>query len=277
MTHPLLTADELHRLIETGTPLRILDCRARLGEPEAGRDLWRQGHLPGSQHLDLDRDLAAPPGEGGRHPLPSREAFTASLQRLGIGPEATLVLYDDMGGQLAAARAWWMLARWAGHPAVRVLDGGLGAWQAAGGDLDIGAESGAESGVPPAEPGDWTPRFDDGAWISAEDLQAESPSLVDARAEARFRGEEEPIDPVAGHIPGACCRPSAANLTAEGRFRPPVVLARELPEAEVAYCGSGVTACHNILAYAVAGRPLPRLYAGSWSDWIRNPDRPVAH
>ncbi|WP_431023639.1 sulfurtransferase [Halomonas sp. H5] len=277
MTHPLITADELHRLIETGAPPRILDCRARLGEPEAGRHLWRQGHLPGSQHLDLDRDLAAPPGEGGRHPLPSREAFTASLQRLGITPEVPLVLYDDMGGQLAAARAWWMLACWAGHPAVRVLDGGLSAWQAAGGDLDIGAESGAESEAPAVEPGDWTPSFDDSAWVTAEDLQAESPSLVDARAEARFRGEEEPIDPVAGHIPGACCHPSAANLTAEGHFRPAAVLARELPEAEVGYCGSGVTACHNILAYAVAGRPLPRLYAGSWSDWIRDPDRPVAH
>lgn len=275
MIHPLITADQLRHSIETGAPLRILDCRARLGEPEAGRDLWRQGHLPGSQHLDLDRDLAAPPGEGGRHPLPSREAFTASLHRLGITPGVPVVLYDDMGGQLAAARAWWMLARWAGHPEVRVLDGGLAAWQAAGGDLDIGADIGAESGAPPTEPSDWTPSFDDGAWISAEDLQAESPSLVDARAEARFRGEEEPIDPVAGHIPGARCRPCTANLTAEGRFLPAERLAWELPEAEVAYCGSGVTACHNILAYAVAGRPLPRLYAGSWSDWIRDPGRPI--
>ncbi|WP_251308728.1 sulfurtransferase [Halomonas sp. NCCP-2165] len=268
MIDPLITADQLRHAIETGAPLCILDCRARLGEPEAGRDLWRQGHLPGSRHLDLDRDLAAPPGEGGRHPLPSREAFTASLQRLGITPGVPVVLYDDRGGQLAAARAWWMLARWAGHPEVRVLDGGLAAWQAEAGALDTEA--------PTLEPSDWAPSFEEGAWVSAQDLQAESPSLVDARGEARFRGEEEPIDPVAGHIPGARCHPSAANLTAEGRFRSAAVLARELPEAEVAYCGSGVTACHNILAYAVAGRPLPRLYAGSWSDWIRDPGRPIA-
>ncbi|MBF8223006.1 sulfurtransferase [Halomonas sp. 328] len=271
MSYPLITADELRGLIERQAPLRILDCRARLGDPEAGRHLWRQGHLPGSQHLDLDRDLAAPPGEGGRHPLPSRDAFTASLQRLGLGPEATLVVYDDRGGQLAAARAWWMLARWAGHPAVRVLDGGLAAWQAAGGVLEIEVESEAL----PLEPSDWTPSFDDGAWVTADALLTESPRLVDARGEARFRGEEEPIDPVAGHIPGARCHPSAANLTAEGRFRPAEALARALPEAEVAYCGSGVTACHNILAYAVAGRPLPRLYAGSWSEWIRDPDHPI--
>ncbi len=268
MNHPLITAAELAEALEGRNPPRLLDCRARLGEPQAGHRLWQEGHLPGSVHLDLDRDLAGPPGRGGRHPLPSRAAFAATLQRLGITPGVPVVVYDDRGGQLAAARAWWMLACWAGHARVRVLDGGLAAWQAAGGTL--------EREAPAVAPSAWTPCFDDDVWVDADTLQAEAPRLVDARAETRFRGEEEPIDPVAGHIPGARCHPSAANLTAGGAFQPAAALDQALPEAEVAYCGSGVTACHNVLAYAVAGRPLPRLYVGSWSDWILDPARPVA-
>ncbi len=268
---PLITAVDLVEVLDGRLPPLLLDCRARLGEPDAGYTLWWEAHLPGSVHLDLDLDLAGPPGEGGRHPLPGREAFTATLRRLGVTPEAPVVVYDDRGGQLAAARAWWMLARWAGHPDVRLLDGGIGAWQEAGGELVEG------DGAAPSVSA-WTPCFDDDAWVDADTLQAKAPRLVDARAETRFRGEAEPIDPVAGHIPGAVCRPSAENLTPAGTFKAPDRLDAELPEAEetVAYCGSGVTACHTILAYAVAGRPLPRLYPGSWSEWIRDPARPVA-
>lgn len=219
----------------------------------------------------MDRDLSKPPGDGGRHPLPSREVFTTTIQRLGIEPQRAVVVYDDRGGQLSAARAWWMLACWAGHPDVRVLDGGLPAWQAAGGELAT------DEAISPLI-SRWQPDFDDTMIIPARDLLEEGGLLVDARGEARFRGDEEPIDAVAGHIPGAVCRPSSANLETDGRFKSPQRLAEELPGADkvTAYCGSGISACHDILAYAVAGLPLPRLYAGSWSDWIRDPSRPIA-
>ncbi|MDI5936288.1 sulfurtransferase [Halomonas kalidii] len=272
MTRALISATELAEALDGANPPRILDCRARLGDPAAGRRLWREAHLPGALHLDLDRDLAAPAGEGGRHPLPSPETFTAVVQRLGITPGQPVVAYDDMGGQLAAARAWWMLAVWAGHPDVRVLDGGLAAWQAAGGEL-----SRSETLVP-TTPAAWHPAYDEEARVSADQVFSGRELKVDARSHERFRGDAEPIDPVAGHVPGAVCHPSAANLTEHGRFKAAEILAAELPDAPevIAYCGSGVTACHNILAYAVAGRPLPRLYAGSWSEWIRDPSRPVA-
>ncbi|SDG05748.1 thiosulfate/3-mercaptopyruvate sulfurtransferase [Onishia taeanensis] len=274
--NPLIDSASLAAAQASSRPPLLLDCRARLDDADAGRALWRDGHLPGSQHLALEHDLSAPAGEGGRHPLPSHEAFTAVIQRLGITPDVPVVVYDDMGGQLAAARAWWMLSCWAGHADVRVLDGGLLAWQASGGALESG------EGVAHA-PSDWRPSFDDGALVSAADITPGHSALVDARALARFRGEVEPIDPVAGHIPGACCRPSADNLAADGHFKPATQLAAELEDVDaetdgelIAYCGSGVTACHDILAYAIAGRPLPRLYAGSWSDWIRDPDRLIA-
>lgn len=271
MSQVLITAAELAESLQGRNPPRVLDCRARLGDSAAGQRLWEAGHVPGSLHLDLDRDLAGEPGEGGRHPLPLPEAFAATLQRLGISPTQSVVVLDDMGGQLAAARAWWMLAVWAGHPAVRVLDGGLRAWQEQGGELVLGQEA-----LP--QPSGWQPNFDDRTWLSADEVFSGRELKVDARSEERFRGEAEPIDPVAGHIPGAVCRPSAANLTEAGRFRAPETLDAELPrgDAVVAYCGSGVTACHNILAYAIADRPMPRLFPGSWSEWVRDPSRPVA-
>ncbi|MBB3143448.1 sulfurtransferase [Halomonas organivorans] len=271
MSDVLIEATELARaLSDTRAPL-MLDCRARLGDPGAGERLWREGHLPGSHHLDLDRDLAAPAGESGRHPLPAEADFTAVVRRLGIAPERPVVVYDDLGGQLAAARAWWMLACWAGHPDVRVLDGGLAAWQNAGGELPLGRE-------PAPAPSDWTPDYRDDVLVGADEVFSGRSLKVDARARERFRGEAEPVDPVAGHIPGAVCRPSGGNLDPHGRFLAPEALDAELPRGEdvIAYCGSGVTACHDILAYAIAGRPLPRLYAGSWSEWIRDPDRPIA-
>lgn len=271
MSAPLTTAYELAEALDSRLPPRLLDCRARLGDSDAGHTLWWEAHLPGSVHLDLDRDLAGPPGKGGRHPLPTPQAFTATLQRLGLTPEVPVVLYDDMGGQLAAARAWWMLACWAGHPNVSVLDGGIKSWLGSGEELAEG-----DSAAP--DPSRWVPAFHDEHRVEAAQLSSSQALLVDARSGERFRGEAEPIDPVAGHIPGAVSRPSADNLTAYGRFKPATQLDAELPEAEevIAYCGSGVTACHTILAYAVAGRPLPRLYPGSWSEWIRDPSRGVA-
>ncbi|MGQ4877368.1 sulfurtransferase [Billgrantia sp. LNSP4103-1] len=271
MSQVLTTAKQLADSLQGHQPPKVLDCRARLGDRDAGRRLWEAGHVPGSLHLDLDRDLAAAPGERGRHPLPSTEAFTATLQRFGITPSVPLVVLDDMSGQLAAARAWWMLAVWARHPEVRVLDGGLRAWQEAGGELVLGQEA-----LP--EPSRWQPCYEESALMSADEVFSGRELKVDARSEERFRGEAEPIDPVAGHIPGATCRPSRMNLAEDGRFKAPLALAAELPrgEALVSYCGSGVTACHNILAYAIAGMPLPRLYPGSWSEWIRDPSRPVA-
>lgn len=271
MSQVLIDADELRRALNGDPPPRVLDCRARLGDPDAGERLWREGHVPGSHHLDLDRDLAGPPGAGGRHPLPTHKAFTAVIHRLGITPERPLVVYDDRGGQLAAARAWWMLACWAGHPEVRVLDGGLRAWQDAGGELPLGRE-------PTPSPSDWTPAYRNAVCVDADEVVSGRALKVDARSRERFRGEVEPVDPVAGHIPGAVCRPSADNLTEAGRFKSAAALDAELPrgDAVIAYCGSGVTACHDVLAYAIAGRSLPRLYAGSWSEWIRDPARPIA-
>ncbi|MGM8849213.1 sulfurtransferase [Salinicola halophyticus] len=267
----LVTPEALRDSLAGERPPLVLDCRARLESADRGRQLWQQAHIPGSYHLDMDRDLSTPPGEGGRHPLPTQEAFTATIQRFGIQPLRPIVVYDDRGGQLAAARAWWMLACWAAHPDVRVLDGGLPAWQEMEGDL-VSGEPGAMSAS------EWQPAFDDTVRVPVERLLQEGGQLLDARGEARFRGEEEPIDPVAGHIPGALCRPSHANLEADGRFKSPEKLAEELPRAErvTAYCGSGISACHDVLAYAVAGLPLPRLYAGSWSEWIRDPSRPIA-
>nr|WP_299239570.1 sulfurtransferase [uncultured Halomonas sp.] len=267
---PLIDASALAEMLVSGAPLCILDCRARLDDAEAGNRAWQAGHLPGSQHLDLDRDLAASPGEQGRHPLPSKSDFTATVQRLGVTREIPVILYDDMGGQMAAARAWWMLHCWAGHPDVRVLDGGLTAWQRHEGEMTQEAREVSSS--------DWQPTFDDSQLVSADILLSMSDTLIDARARERFRGEVEPIDPVAGHIPGATCRPCSSNLTQEGYFKSAGVLDAELPRQEsvISYCGSGVTACHNILAFAIAGRALPRLYVGSWSHWIRDPQRPVA-
>ncbi|UBU49549.1 sulfurtransferase [Cobetia sp. D5] len=257
----------------------VLDCRARLDDGEAGERLWREGHLPGAIHVDMDRDLSAAvreDGVGGRHPLPSHQATAELFRRLGITPEQQVVVYDDMGGQMAAARLWWMLT-WAGHPDVRVLDGGIQAWNQAMGEL----KRAPAQPVSPT-PSDWQPSFDDSLLVSAQEVAVTDDSLLDARAEARFRGEQEPVDPVAGHIPGAFCRPTPSNLEANGRFKDRMSLMRELrsllpAQGEViAYCGSGISACQNILAFAIAGLPLPRLYAGSWSDWISDPARPVA-
>jgi thiosulfate/3-mercaptopyruvate sulfurtransferase len=264
--------------------LAVIDCRFDLMNPEGGRREFLKGHIPGARYADLNKDLSAPiTPKSGRHPLPSPQDFAAVLSRLGIGRASQVVAYDDAGGSFAA-RAWWLL-RWLGHTSVAVLDGGLKAWIAVGGELETGEEKAIAA--PPA--GERIqPRADAGAMIGTADIPAflEAPEhlLVDARAAERYAGSVEPIDAVAGHIPGAVNHPFSANLGPDGRFLPATELKRRWEErlagreaSQVAVmCGSGVTACHNLLGLEAAGLRGAKLYAGSWSEWIRDPSRPVA-
>ncbi|HKY34707.1 MAG TPA: sulfurtransferase [Polyangiaceae bacterium] len=256
--------------------LVIVDCRASLQNPAAGQKAHAQSHLPRAVFADLLEDLSGPiqPGKTGRHPLPPLDAFVGRLRAWGIGNSSQVVVYDDAGGAFAA-RLWWML-RWLGHDAVALLDGGFQAWVAAGKPVT------AEVTLRPV--GDFTPEPRSRLLVGADELlQSASRKLFDARTPERFRGDVEPIDPVAGHIPGAENLPFVENLR-DGRFRPPAELRARFdaalsgtpPEDAVVYCGSGVTACHDVLAFAHAGLPLPRLYAGSWSEWITDATRPVA-
>jgi thiosulfate/3-mercaptopyruvate sulfurtransferase len=262
--HPLIDATRLsERLGELG--LRVVDCRYVLGSPGAGRPAWLEGHVPGAAYLDLDAELAGEPGARGRHPLPDTGAFEAAARRAGIGPASTVVAYDE-AGEGGAVRLWWLLRHF-GHDAVAVLDGGLRAWREAGLPL--------ESGEPHVEPGAFEARPRAGDTVDAGGAAAAAP-LLDARAPERYRGEVEPIDAVAGHIPGAVNVP-ATELAPGGRFRDPAELRRLLEGAgdgAVAYCGSGVTACTVVLAAEVAGLGPVRLYPGSWSEWSRA-GRPV--
>jgi thiosulfate/3-mercaptopyruvate sulfurtransferase len=236
--------------------LRVVDCRWRLGQPGQGERDWEAGHIPGAAFLDLDRDLSAEPGEGGRHPLPAAEHFQAAARRAGISADSRVVTYDEAadGG---AARLWWLLRHF-GHDAVAVLDGGLAAWRAAGGPLRAGREQ-----IPS---GDFTARLRDDDSVTAEEIQRGAFTLLDARAPGRYAGLEEPVDPVAGHIPGALNTPFS-ELAPAGRYLPASELAARMPDGElVAYCGSGVSACTVVLAAALTGRDA-RLYPGSWSEW----------
>lgn len=269
MTGPLIDVDDLLRLQREGGAT-VLDVRYRLGGPP-GHPEFEAGHVPGARFVDLDADLAAAPGPRGRHPLPDHAVFEAAMRRCGVSAALPVVVYDDWLSH-AAARCWWLL-RDAGHPSVRVLDGGWGAWRAAGLPVETG-EAATSPGDFRAEPGHL--RSVDAAAVPGVDV------LLDARAPERYRGDVEPIDPVAGHIPGARNVPTALNLDAHGRFRPAAEL-RELyadvgavPGADVAvYCGSGVTAAHDVLALEVAGVSAA-LYPGSWSEWVVDPARPVA-
>lgn len=272
----LIGAGELARLSPAPA---LLDVRWRLGGPP-GRELYLAGHIPGAVFTDLDRDLAAPPGPGGRHPMPSAADFQAAMRRAGVRGDRPVVVYDD-ADSTAAARAWWLL-RYFGHRSVRVLDGGYRAWTAAGHPVETG---------PPAadpEPGDFTASPGHLALLDAAGAAslARAGRLLDARAGERYRGETEPVDPVAGHIPGAVSAPTAENVNADGSFRPPADLAHRFAAlgadgatragpAVGAYCGSGVTAAHEVLALTLAGIPAA-LYVGSWSEWITDPARPVA-
>lgn len=253
----------------------VLDCRSDLNRPEAGAEAFAAGHVPGAFHAHLERDLSGTKtGRNGRHPLPDRAALATWAGSLGIAPGVQVVAYDDQGGPYAA-RAWWLL-RWLGHGAVAVLDGGWAAWCAAGGAVETAI---------PAPPGG--PAYPIGAAPAMPTVDADAVlaglgrvRLLDARAGERFRGEVEPLDPVAGHVPGASHRFFKDNLQADGRFKPAERLRAEFAaggSAPVVHlCGSGVTACHNLLAMAHAGLDAGALYPGSWSEWCADPSRPVA-
>jgi thiosulfate/3-mercaptopyruvate sulfurtransferase len=298
--HPLIGVEALAAELAGGAPPVLLDVRWRLGGPP-GIDSYRAGHLAGAAFVDLDADLAGPPGAGGRHPLPAAADFQAAMRRAGVRADHPVVVYDD-GDSTAAARAWWTL-RYFGHEHVQVLDGGFRAWGAAGQPVTTDEPRGA-AGDFTAIPGH-LPVLD----AAGAAALARSGVLLDARAVERYRGETEPVDPVAGHIPGAVSAPTAANVAGDGRFLPPAELRRRFaalgvvldpPSAAAAvtggtaasgaatvgtnvdeavtvgaYCGSGVTAAHEVLALALAGVPAA-LYVGSWSGWIADPARPIA-
>lgn len=267
MAGPLITVTELRALLPDVT---VLDVRYRMGGPH-GLEEYDAGHVPGAVYVDLGRELAAPPGAGGRHPLPPTDVFEEAMRRAGVSDDRPVVVYDDWSGH-AAGRAWWLL-RFHGHGDVRVLDGAWPAWRDGGGEVSTEA--------PAPERGDFTARPGRMPVVHADGL-LDVPVIVDARAPERYRGEVEPVDPVAGHVPGAVNMPTSANLQADGRFRTPGALhgiyagvgATEDTEVAV-YCGSGVTATHDILALELAGIRAA-LYPGSWSDWIRDETRPVA-
>ncbi len=273
MASALITVDELGRLLAGPTAGRptVLDVRWRLAGPP-GRDDYRAGHLPGAVYLDLDSQLCGPPGVGGRHPLPDPARLQAVFRAAGVRSDRPVVAYDNGVG--AAARTWWTL-RWAGHPDVRVLDGGFAAWEAAGGELTI-HDPVVETGDFVVVPGGMPVLDADGAAALARDGV-----LLDARTPERYRGDTEPIDPVAGRVPGAVNAPIGGFFAEDGRLYPGPELRDRFDALGVtgskpvgAYCGSGVTAAQTVLALAAAELPAA-LYVGSWSHWITDPERPV--
>jgi thiosulfate/3-mercaptopyruvate sulfurtransferase len=260
----------------------VLDCRSELARPEWGASAYAEGHIPNAIYAHLDRDLSSPvTSTSGRHPLPLVEAFVATLGRWGIDENVQVVAYDESNGAYAS-RLWWLL-RWVGHSRVAVLNGGFAAWQHAG--LPISKHPGVR------QPRRFTPNRAQSGVVSTVELEkllasgqlASGGRLIDARSADRFAGQNETIDPVAGHVPGASNHAFAHNLDAQGRFLPPHVLRSkwletlrgQAPATAIAMCGSGVTACHNLLALEVAGLPGAQLYAGSWSEWIRDAARPT--
>jgi thiosulfate/3-mercaptopyruvate sulfurtransferase len=272
----LISAPELMRALAAAHPPVLLDCSFDLADPTAGRRAWQGAHLPGAHYLHLDDDLSgAKTGRNGRHPLPERARLAARLGALGIGPATPVVAYDAQGGPYAA-RAWWLLL-WLGHEDVAVLDGGVAAWRAAGGSVT------SQASAAPAEAAPYPLHASAAPTLDAAAVRASlgRHTLVDARAPERFRGEVEPLDRAAGHIPGARNRFFKDNLGADGRFKDRATLRAEWqPLAAtgplVHYCGSGVTACHNLLAAAHAGLGLGTLYPGSWSEWSSDPALPQA-
>lgn len=275
--HDLLDADELAAHIDRPDWV-VVDCRFELADPAAGEVRYHLGHLPGARYAHLERDLSGRPGPGdGRHPLPAPAELAARLRQWGVSGGSQLVAYDDAGGAFAA-RLWW-LCRWLGHDAVAVLDGGLQAWTEAG--LALSDQR------PAPAAGDFTPQPRHALVAEAGDIQRDLASqtllVLDARSPPRFHGQSEPIDAVAGHVPGAVNRPYTANLDGDGRFADADSLREEYaalldgrgPHDIVVMCGSGVSACHNLLAMHRAGLADARLYPGSWSEWIRDPSRPT--
>jgi thiosulfate/3-mercaptopyruvate sulfurtransferase len=274
--NPLLSVEDLAAAVVEAGPrpaIVLVDVRWTLNGPP-GRPAYEAGHLPGAVYVDLEAELTTHGPVGGRHPLPDADLFQQTVQRLGISAGTPVVAYDG-ATSLAASRLWWLLSD-AGHPDVRVLDGGYAAWQAAGLPVETGP------GPVPA-PGDFVVESGHRPVVDADTVAALSrarsgPVLVDVRAADRYAGENETIDPVAGHIPGAVNRPSTANLTASGRFKGASEIAKgyaDLPGEPVLYCGSGITAAHTLLALESTGRTAS-IYPGSWSDWITDPNRPRA-
>jgi thiosulfate/3-mercaptopyruvate sulfurtransferase len=259
----------------------VFDCRSVLTDPTAGERAYAAGHVPGARYIHLERDLSGPvTPESGRHPLPDPQLLAEKLGRAGVGEHTQVVAYDDAGG-VYAARLWWLL-RWLGHRESAVLNGGWQQWSK--------EDRRADNAVPLAEARSFPyrePSHEE--WLSSEEVLQlvrgrRRGLIMDARAPVRFRGDEEPIDPVAGHVPGAMNLPFAANLADDGRFSAPATLRHRFeaalggtrPEQVVSMCGSGVTACHNLLAMELAGIKHAKLYAGSWSEWIRDKARPVS-
>lgn len=276
----LISADELAAAHKSGKPLLVLDCGFELTDPQAGQRAYEGGHIPGARYVHLDKVLSAEKtGRNGRHPLPDRETFAATMAQLGLDADTQVVAYDNAGG-MYAARLWWML-RWAGHPAVAVLDGGIAAWKAAGHALGTDTPAALPEGSFRLKPSVVTT-------VSYDEVKAnidrQDRLVLDARAPDRFRGENETLDPIGGHIPGARNRLFKDNLGPDGRFKLPAQLRQEFdaltggrPAAQlINQCGSGVTACHNLLAMEVAGLRGAALYPGSWSEWSAQPGAPIA-
>ena len=297
MYQTLISVDQLVDLQRSGAPQMVFDCSFDLMKPEAGLAQYREAHIPGAIYANLDTDLSAkhgvpgangevvvaqadegPPASGGRHPLPSREKFAAWLSSIGFANNMQAVVYDRNGANYCG-RLWWML-KWMGHDAVAVLDGGLQAWQAAGGATRQGEEPARfQSNFVPGEP---LVTLVDTRTVASR-LEKADQTLIDARAAARYRGEVEPLDPIAGHIPGALNRPFTENLGPEGKFKPAAQLRAEFeallqgrdPATVVHHCGSGVSAVPNVLAMQIAGLGSTALYAGSWSEWSNTPGLPT--
>jgi thiosulfate/3-mercaptopyruvate sulfurtransferase len=297
MYQTLISVEELMTLQRGNAPQMVFDCSFDLMKPEAGIEQYRAAHIPGAIYADLDSDLSAkhgvpgargevvvaqadegPPASGGRHPLPSRERFAAWLSSIGFANDMQAVVYDRNGANYCG-RLWWML-KWMGHDAVAVLDGGLQAWQAAGGEVTNREEPAhIQSNFVMGEPLVQLVATD----VVARRLGQPDQNLIDARAAARYRGEVEPLDPIAGHIPGAVNRPFAENLGPDGKFKPASQLRAEFeallagrdPATVVHHCGSGVSAVPNLLAMQIAGLGTTALYAGSWSEWSNTPGLPT--
>jgi len=273
----LVSTAELAERLQNPIALRIFDCRHDLANPALGEQQYAEGHIPGALFAHLDRDLSGPKtGKNGRHPLPEPKVFVGWLGKHGLQPTDQVVCYDG-GSGAHAARLWWML-RWVGHPSVAVLDGGFAKWQKEGRPVSTEVK----------QPTGWTypgrAQTSMVAYLSHVEKKFKKAALLDARAPARYRGEQEPIDPVAGRIPGAKNRFNNDNLTAEGTFKQPDVLRAEFdavlagrhPSDVINYCGSGVAACHNALAMEIAGLSGSRVYPGSWSEWSADPSRPIS-
>lgn len=277
---PILSAAALREILQD-PDLRLFDCRFSLLDPNLGRAQYEAGHIPGARHVHLDRDLAGPAGSGGRHPLPPMEAFRRRMESWGVGDGSRIVAYDGVQGAIAG-RLWWM-ARWLGLAQAQVLDGGLQAWLAQGGKLSQTEPAFPAGRIAPRQ----APAMPVASLAEIQRIAAGDSDLrlLDARDPIRYRGEKEPIDPVAGHIPRARNLPLTGNLDERGCFLPPQHLAQRFqaptqeaggPAKLVHMCGSGISACHNLIAMELAGLPGSMLYPGSWSQWITDPDRPAA-